>query len=109
MMMEDAMRGGTPLPLPSPIVLSGADQNSIVYDSLNRVDAQLSNRGVTKAYIQYNSPELQILFRREGPITVECRYDPRDIREIFVVHPKTGKIFVARPSAGWARTPSWAE
>ena len=84
--------------------LSAKEQGVIAYNALHRLDAQLSSRGIVKAYLQYNSAELQALFQRKGKITVNYRFDPRDIREVYVIHPGTGKIIAARPAAGWART-----
>lgn len=100
---SDAQAGRTALPLPAPVALSAKEQGAAAYNALHRLAAHLSNRGITKAYLQYNSTELQALYQGKGKIAVDYRFDPRDIREIYVIHPDSGKVIAARPAAGWAR------
>nr|MDO8111194.1 DDE-type integrase/transposase/recombinase [Candidatus Sigynarchaeota archaeon] len=103
MLLDDTMKGHTPLPLPAPITFTKEHRDKLEYQALNRLKATLNNKGITKSYIQYNSLDLQVLFKQKGSIEVEYRFDPRDIREIFVIHPDDGKIIIARPASGWGR------
>lgn len=51
------------------------------------------NYGIEVGYVQYSSWELREIKRNtKGTLEVEVRVNPADIREVAVIHPKTGEI-----------------
>ena len=62
----------------------------------SRVESRfLTHKGIEFEGLFYNSPELTELRREEGPkLTVEIRINENDIGSIYVVSPKTRKVYI---------------
>lgn len=102
---QDYQAGNTKvlLPLPREPPFNQKEIDMLYLSMLERSERTLSYEGVVWHHLKYNNKKLTNLYNHIGKQKVEIMLNPRDIRCIWVIDPRTSVPLQVGLGSGWAQ------
>jgi transposase InsO family protein len=91
------------LPLPREPPGEKKEIDMLYISTLERIERRLSYDGVVWEYLKYNNRELSKLYNIIGKMNVDVLLNPRDIRCVWVVNPRSSIPIKVDLGSGWAQ------